>query len=72
MGPGLLLPRETAPKVWQWMLSEVKQLLADLPPEGSKRLYELREQIPRAFRLHWLAFWMYNQYKPVNSMVDWT
>jgi hypothetical protein len=38
--------RETVPADWQWVLAEVKQLLAYLPPQGSKRLYELWKQIP--------------------------
>jgi transposase-like protein len=38
--------RETVPKEWLWVLDEVKGLLAELPPEGSKRLFELWKQIP--------------------------
>ena len=38
--------RATVPKDWQWVLEEVKTLLAELPPEGSKRLFELWKQIP--------------------------
>jgi transposase-like protein len=38
--------RETVPKDWLWVLEEVQVLLADLPPEGSRRLYELWKQIP--------------------------
>lgn len=38
--------RETVPKEWQWILAEVKTLLAELPPEGSKRLFELWKQLP--------------------------
>jgi hypothetical protein len=38
--------REIIPAEWLWVLEEVKQLLADLPVEGSRRLYELWKQIP--------------------------
>jgi len=38
--------RELVPKDWLWVLDEVKSLLAELPPEGSRRLYELWKQIP--------------------------
>jgi transposase-like protein len=38
--------RETVPKQWLWVLDEVKGLLEELPPEGSRRLYELWKQIP--------------------------
>ena len=37
---------ETLPKEWLWVLDEVKTLLAELPPQGSKRLFELWKQIP--------------------------
>jgi len=38
--------RETVPKEWLWVIDEVKQLIAELPLEGSKRLFELWKQIP--------------------------
>ena len=38
--------RETVPKEWLWVLEEIKSLLETLPPEGSRRLYELWKQIP--------------------------
>lgn len=38
--------RETVPKEWLWVLNEVKSLLDELPPEGSRRLYELWKLIP--------------------------
>jgi len=38
--------RETVPKDWLWVLDEIKTLLADLPPEGGRRLFELWKQIP--------------------------
>ena len=34
------------PKEWLWVLDEIKSLLAELPPEGSRRLFELWKQIP--------------------------
>jgi transposase-like protein len=34
------------PKEWLWVLDEIKRLLAELPPEGSRRLFELWKQIP--------------------------
>lgn len=37
---------ETVPKEWTWMLEEVKVLLAELPAEGGRRLFELWKQIP--------------------------
>jgi hypothetical protein len=37
---------ETVPKDWLWVLEKVKHLLAELPPEGSRRLFELWKQIP--------------------------
>jgi hypothetical protein len=36
--------RETVPKDWLWVLDEVKGLLDELPPEGSRRLFELWKQ----------------------------
>ena len=38
--------RETVPKDWLWVLDEVDGLLKALPPEGSRRLFELWKQIP--------------------------
>jgi transposase-like protein len=38
--------RQTVPKDWQWVLDEIKGLLGELPPEGSRRLYELWKHIP--------------------------
>jgi len=38
--------RETVPKEWLWVLDEIKRLLEELPPEGSRRLFELWKQIP--------------------------
>lgn len=36
----------TIPPEWKWVLDEVRQLLAELPLEGSRRLFELWKQIP--------------------------
>jgi len=30
----------------QWVLEEIRRLLAELPPEGSQRLFELWKQVP--------------------------
>jgi transposase-like protein len=38
---------ESLPEEWVWMLAEIKRLLAELPPEGSKRLFELWKMIPK-------------------------
>jgi transposase-like protein len=39
--------RETVPKEWLWVLDEISGLLEELPPEGSRRLFELWKQIPQ-------------------------
>jgi transposase-like protein len=44
--------RETVPKDWHWVLDEIKALLAELPPEGSRRLFELWKQIPERHEAH--------------------
>jgi hypothetical protein len=38
--------KQSLPLEWVWVLDEVKELLAELPLEGSRRLFELWEQIP--------------------------
>lgn len=38
--------KHTLPPEWLWMLEEVQGLLAELPVEGSRRLFELWKQIP--------------------------
>ena len=38
--------QDTVPKEWLWVLDEIRDLLAQLPPEGSRRLFELWKQIP--------------------------
>lgn len=44
--------REKVPKDQQWVLDEIKTLLTDLPPEGSRRLFELWKQIPERHGSH--------------------
>jgi len=46
VGRSLRELRETVPKEWLWVLDEVKGLLEELPPEGSRPLYGLWKQIP--------------------------
>jgi len=36
----------TIPEEWLWVLDEIKHLLAELPPEGGRRMFELWKQIP--------------------------
>jgi transposase-like protein len=36
----------SVPEEWLWVMDEVQHLMAELPLEGSKRLYELWKQIP--------------------------
>lgn len=38
--------RDSLPVEWGWVLDEIKGLLAELPPAGSRRLFELWKQIP--------------------------
>lgn len=38
---------ESLPTDWLWVLDEIKNLLTELPPEGSRRLFELWKQIPQ-------------------------
>jgi hypothetical protein len=38
--------KATIPKKWLWVCDEVQNLLDELPPEGSKRLFELWKQVP--------------------------
>lgn len=46
VGKALKVLRETVPKEWAWVLEEIHQLLQELPPDGSKRLYALWRQLP--------------------------
>ena len=38
--------KQTLPQEWLWVLEEIKSLLAELPLEGSLRLFELWKQVP--------------------------
>jgi len=38
--------QEIVAQEWQWVLEEIRCLLAELPPDGSRRLFELWKQIP--------------------------
>lgn len=38
--------KESIPTEWIWVLDEIKSLLAELPPEGKRRLFEIWKQIP--------------------------
>jgi transposase-like protein len=38
--------QEIVAQEWQWVLEEIRRLLAELPPEGSRRLFELWKQVP--------------------------
>lgn len=40
--------KQSLPPDWLWMVDEVKQLIADLPIEGDKRLVALARQFPHA------------------------
>jgi len=33
------------PQEWLWVLEEIQELIAELPPEGDKRLYALWKQV---------------------------
>lgn len=46
VGRALRELRETVPKEWLWVLDEIKHLLEELPPEGSRSLFEQWKQIP--------------------------
>jgi len=41
VGKALKEFQETIPKEWLWVLDEIRQLLENLPHEGSKTLYVL-------------------------------
>jgi hypothetical protein len=38
--------QETVPKEWLWVLEEIQELIASLPPDGSKTLYALWKKLP--------------------------
>lgn len=46
VGRALKELRETVPQEWRKVVDEVKQIVSELPLEGSKRLFELWKQIP--------------------------
>jgi transposase-like protein len=46
VGKALKQLQETIPKEWLWVLEEIRQLVEDLPPEGSKTLYALWKKLP--------------------------
>jgi transposase-like protein len=46
VGKALRELKESVPEEWHWVLEEIKNLLAELPPEGSRRLFDLWKQIP--------------------------
>lgn len=46
VGRALRELQETIPEEWLWVLEEIRQLLAELPEHGSRRLFELWKQIP--------------------------
>ena len=46
MGKTLHELQTTIPEEWLWVLDEIKHLLAELPPEGGRRMFELWKQIP--------------------------
>jgi transposase-like protein len=52
VGRTLYQLRDTVPKDWWWVLDETKALLTELPPEGSRRLFELWKQIPERHEAH--------------------
>jgi len=37
---------ESLPEEWQWVLAEVKNILAELAPEGSRHLFDLWKAVP--------------------------
>jgi len=38
--------RDTVPEAWRWIVDEIKNLLTDLAPEGSRSLLDLYKQLP--------------------------
>jgi len=45
VGKALKELQNTLPQEWLWVLEEIKELIAELPPEGAKRLYALWKQV---------------------------
>ena len=46
VGKALKEFQETIPMEWLWVLDEIRQLIENLPHEGSKTLYALWKQLP--------------------------
>lgn len=46
VGKTLKYLQETVPQEWLWVLEEIRELLAFLPPDGNKKLYALWKQLP--------------------------
>jgi hypothetical protein len=72
---------EIVPKEWWWVLDETKAWLTELPPEGSRRLFELWKQIPERHAAHRKSRSAITQlrellirlgeYWPSNRVFDW-
>jgi transposase-like protein len=45
VGRALHQLQESLPEEWLWVIQEVKQLIAELPTEGGRRLFELWKQV---------------------------
>ena len=45
VGRALYQLQESLPQEWLWVIREVKQLVAELPAEGGKRLFELWKEV---------------------------
>jgi transposase-like protein len=54
----------TLPQEWLWVVEEVKGLIEELPPEGSKRLYFLWKQVKPPGRRQ------LDQYTPIDRLRD--
>ena len=50
VGRALRRLRDTLPEEWLWVLAEVETLMAELPVDGSRRLFELWKQTPERRR----------------------
>lgn len=46
VGKTLKQLQQTVPKEWWWVLDEIRELLAFLPPDGNKKLYALWKPLP--------------------------
>lgn len=45
VGRSLRHLKKTIPKEWLWVIEDIQTLLAELPPEGGQRLFELWKQV---------------------------